>query len=52
MTVIAEVGVGAGKPLSRLTKQHYIGFFGCWLGWVMDGVDFVYIRTRFRPVNA
>ena len=49
MTVIAEVGVRAGKPLSRLTKQHYIGFFGCWLGWVMDGVDSFIFALVFVP---
>ncbi|MGH6710114.1 MAG: MFS transporter [Bradyrhizobium sp.] len=49
MTVMGEVGVGASKPLSRLTKQHYIGFFGCWLGWVMDGVDSFIFALVFVP---
>jgi MFS family permease len=49
MTVIAKVGVGVSKPLSRLTKQHYIGFFGCWLGWVMDGVDSFIFALVFVP---
>ncbi len=48
MTVIADAN-GVVKPRSRLNKQHYIGFFGCWLGWVMDGVDSFIFALVFVP---
>jgi MFS family permease len=36
-------------PRSRLTKQQKIGFLGCWLGWVMDGVDSFIFALVFVP---
>jgi MFS family permease len=36
-------------PRSRLTTQQKIGFLGCWLGWVMDGVDSFIFALVFVP---
>lgn len=49
MTIATSIDTLPAKPRSRLTKQHYIGFFGCWLGWVMDGVDSFIFALVFVP---
>ncbi len=39
MSPSAGVGAIGQPPSSRLTNQQLLGFLGCYLGWVMDGVD-------------
>jgi MFS family permease len=36
-------------PIERLTRQQKVGFLGCWLGWVMDGVDSFIFALVFVP---
>lgn len=48
MSTIADAG-GVKIPRSRLNKTHIIGFLGCWLGWVMDGVDSFIFALVFVP---
>lgn len=48
MTVTVEASGSVGTR-SQLTKRHYIGFLGCWLGWVMDGVDSFIFALVFVP---
>ncbi|HEX2654072.1 MAG TPA: MFS transporter [Xanthobacteraceae bacterium] len=49
MSAVLEAGNGTAHGRSRLTKQQIIGFFGCWLGWVMDGVDSFIFALVFVP---
>jgi MFS family permease len=48
MSAISEAGKFKGQR-SKLTKVHIIGFLGCWLGWVMDGVDSFIFALVFVP---
>ena len=48
MSAIAEAQA-VSKAKSKLTRTQIIGFLGCWLGWVMDGVDSFIFALVFVP---
>lgn len=48
MSAIAEAQA-VSKAKSKLNRTQIIGFLGCWLGWVMDGVDSFIFALVFVP---
>lgn len=49
MNTATALGDRALVPEGRLSRQQKIGFLGCWLGWVMDGVDSFIFALVFVP---